>query len=209
MTMRDTLRYWLVGLLVLGVAVTASRSHEAAPPEKGAGIEKPGAGAASAESAADIRKDARQRYLTGNTQDTGIGKLFQKAADMGDPLAVMWVARLLKRGTAGLHQDNTRAAELAGTVIGDVQKMAEAGDPEAQFLLGMAFSEPLGMPKDDAKACTWLLAAARQGEAMAMNNLAHIKLVRIYEKWPPNAKGIPTRDAAQPQRSGVRSHADE
>jgi hypothetical protein len=163
--MKRLLGYWLIGSLLLAATIMGSRAQET--------TSAPGAVvAAKAESAADIRKEAKQRYQTGTKQDPETGKLFRKAADMGDPLATMWVARFHNRAIAGIPQDNTRAAELAKTVIAEVKRLAEAGDPEAQFLLGSAFSEALALPKNEQEGFKWLLAAAKQGDMIAMNNVA-------------------------------------
>lgn len=49
--------------------------------------------------------------------------------------------------------------------------LAEAGDTEAQFDLGTAYSEGKAMPRNDAKAREWLEKSAAQNNAAAQFNL--------------------------------------
>jgi hypothetical protein len=97
--------------------------------------------ATAAVSTNDFRKEARQRYLAGKARQAETGQLFQKAADRGDALATMWVARLRWRGLAGFSQDRRQADASAREVIARVRQLAEGGDPDAEFLLGDAFME--------------------------------------------------------------------
>lgn len=50
-------------------------------------------------------------------------------------------------------------------------RAAERGDAEAQFLLGMAYSEGRGVPQDGEAAVRWYARAAEQGHPRAQNNL--------------------------------------
>jgi len=58
----------------------------------------------------------------------------------------------------------TPEAEFAET-----KKKAEAGDADAQFLLGLLYYVGDGVTKDDAKAADWFRKAAAQGHAGAQN----------------------------------------
>lgn len=50
----------------------------------------------------------------------------------------------------------------------DVKKAAEAGDPAAQFRLGIAYRDSdVGIPQSDTDACRWFLRAANAGYAPA------------------------------------------
>jgi len=62
------------------------------------------------------------------------------------------------------HGDFARARELW-------QPRAEAGDADAQYLLGLAFDEGRGGTEDDVEAARWYALAAEQGHAAAQNNL--------------------------------------
>jgi len=42
---------------------------------------------------------------------------------------------------------------------------------DAQYLLGLCYTEGKGVPKDDAEAVKWYRMAAEQGHAQAQNNL--------------------------------------
>lgn len=163
----------IVALMVLGLF--APKVHcEEAPSASGA---VPGGQAAAggvSQTAAGLRDEARQRYTTGRTDDPETGKIFQRAADMGDPLAVMWLARLTRSGKAGILKNPARAVTLAESSLPDVRRLAEAGDAAAQYLLGMAFYEALGEVKDNEKAFAWLLAAAKQGDVLAMGNVSSL-----------------------------------
>ena len=50
-------------------------------------------------------------------------------------------------------------------------KASEAGDPEAQYKLGAAYSFGNGLPKNDATAVVWLTRAANQGQSEAQFEL--------------------------------------
>lgn len=49
--------------------------------------------------------------------------------------------------------------------------LAEAGEREAQYRLGVMFAEGKGVAPNDAEAALWFERAAEQGEAMAQYNL--------------------------------------
>ena len=51
---------------------------------------------------------------------------------------------------------------------------AEAGDAEAQFLLGFSYDIGRGVPQDDAEAVRWYRLAADQGHAGAQYELGNM-----------------------------------
>jgi hypothetical protein len=51
---------------------------------------------------------------------------------------------------------------------------AEAGDPIAQFNLGLMYDLGDGVPQDDAEAARWYRRAAEQGVVEAQNNVGHM-----------------------------------
>ena len=52
------------------------------------------------------------------------------------------------------------------------QKAASAGNPVAQFYMGLCLDEGLGIPRDLTGATSWFKKSAEGGNASAMNNLA-------------------------------------
>ena len=62
------------------------------------------------------------------------------------------------------EKDYVRAVELW-------RPLAQAGDREAQYRLGVMYAEGKGIGANDAEAALWFERAAEQGEAMAQYNL--------------------------------------
>ncbi len=60
---------------------------------------------------------------------------------------------------------------------GDLELLAQKGDPEAQFALGEKYRNGAkGIPKDHAKAFLWIRKAAEQGYALAQATLGYLYL---------------------------------
>jgi len=57
------------------------------------------------------------------------------------------------------------------TAYAAYSKLAKAGQPDAQFTLGLMYFEGTGPDKDFAEAVRWYRRAANQGQVMAQNNL--------------------------------------
>ncbi len=79
---------------------------------------------------------------------------------------------LLSAGQAPAAQDTSyaKAYELYNIgkyaeVLRIIRPMAEAGNPDAQVLLGKCYENGLGVPQDGAQAVTWFRKAADQGYA--------------------------------------------
>jgi len=53
----------------------------------------------------------------------------------------------------------------------DLQKLAEQGDPEAQWQMGVRYHDGTGVPQDDSMAMQWFLRAAEQGQVDAQAHL--------------------------------------
>ncbi len=51
-------------------------------------------------------------------------------------------------------------------------KSAEGGHASSQFILGLAYADGLGVPKNTEKSIHWILKAAEQGLAEAEYELA-------------------------------------
>jgi uncharacterized protein len=56
------------------------------------------------------------------------------------------------------------------------QPLAEQGDSEAQFYLGITYSDGRGVTRDDREAATWFRRAAEQGLVQAQFNLGDMYL---------------------------------
>ena len=59
----------------------------------------------------------------------------------------------------------------AAQALADLRASAEAGDAEAQFILGGMYATGVGVPQDAAEAVAWYRRAAEQGDARAQSNL--------------------------------------
>ena len=62
----------------------------------------------------------------------------------------------------------------AAQALADLRASAEAGDAEAQFILGGMYVTGVGVPQDAAEAVAWYRRAAEQGSARAQYNLGVI-----------------------------------
>ena len=60
---------------------------------------------------------------------------------------------------------------MAGCGETDIKSKAEAGEPNAQFNLGVMYLEGKGVPQNYAEAANWFKKAGEQGEATAQFNL--------------------------------------
>ncbi len=81
------------------------------------------------------------------------------------------------------HSTSTHSsAQEIATHIKEYMSKAEAGDPDAQFILGMAYTQGLGVPADAAKAGEWMQKAAEgyRKPIYAKNGDALYKLGSIY-----------------------------
>ena len=58
------------------------------------------------------------------------------------------------------------------TAIAEWRPLAEAGDAEAQYKLGMMYRRGLGVAPDFRESAKWLLMAARHGHGLAQARLA-------------------------------------
>jgi hypothetical protein len=74
---------------------------------------------------------------------------------------------------------------LSPQTLADWEKQADAGDPVAQNVVGMAYKYGEVIPQNPALSLHWFLKAARQGDADAQFNLGRIygkATGRVYEK---------------------------
>jgi hypothetical protein len=71
-----------------------------------------------------------------------------------------------------------KSAEAASPVarrqvksLGDLQRLADHGDADSQWKLGVRYHDGEGVPRDDARAMQWFLRAAEQGHVIAQATL--------------------------------------
>ncbi len=111
---------------------------------------------------------------TGGTVDDARARLLVEAAARdGDVLGRMWLARAYSRGRMGLPRDEARAKAMAAIVVEAVRRQADRGSAEAQFLVGTAFDEGLGVAEDPVAALEWFRRAAAQDHTLAQHNLGN------------------------------------
>ncbi|HEY8034609.1 MAG TPA: SEL1-like repeat protein [Methylobacter sp.] len=75
--------------------------------------------------------------------------------------------------------DNSNQAKAVAPVmvtvtedkIAQLQREAQAGDPDAQYNLAYMYENGIGVPKNEAKALELYQQAADQGHSEAQNNL--------------------------------------
>lgn len=110
----------------------------------------------------------------GNVDDDRARALLRRAAASNDTLAIMWIARVHSTGRMGFRQDRNLAQQTAITVIEEVERLADAGDAEASFLMGTAYAEGLGKSQDPVAAARWYERAAEMGNMLGQHNLGNI-----------------------------------
>lgn len=93
-------------------------------------------------------------------------------------MASNWVQRILFVFTAAcMVASSVMAAgpppadNNADTVLARVRPLAEQGNPNAQYNMGVIYDRGYGVERDYAKARKWYLKAAAQGNAKAAHNL--------------------------------------
>ncbi len=79
-----------------------------------------------------------------------------------------------------------------GTAMPELRGLAEAGDAEAQYALGTAYSDGLALARDYRRAAAWFEKAALQGHARAQFSLGFL----YYYGAGPGAGGAETAVAA-------------
>jgi len=120
----------------------------------------------------DACQVAVRHYTIEDIPNGEIVRLFEQLAQKGDIRGKMWLARFYDKGRCSMPKRPELAQKMAAEVIAGIARLAERADPEAQFLLGAAYQEGLGVPQDFKQAREWLSQSANAGRPMAMNNLA-------------------------------------
>lgn len=110
----------------------------------------------------------------GKVDDKRARQLLESALETGDPLAVMWQARVYSTGRMTFAADKAKAISIAESVIADIESMANEGNTEAMFLMGTAFAEGLAKPVDPEAAVVWYRKAAQNGNTLAIHNMGNV-----------------------------------
>ena len=88
----------------------------------------------------------------------------RKAADQGLTEAELSYGSMLYFGDRGVAKNEAEAADY-------LKRAAEAGDPNAQNMLGTMLEQGMGIPRDKAAAEQWFRKAALQGQVKAQSSL--------------------------------------
>ena len=85
-----------------------------------------------------------------------------------------------------------------GTAIKEFRPLAEKGHTEAQFYLGIMYSQGLGVPKDNVQAYMWHTLAADQSDGLAEKFKDHLEksmtlhqlaeAQRLAREWTPKGE---------------------
>jgi TPR repeat protein len=99
-------------------------------------------------------------------------------------LAAVFVALLGSVSWSADFQKGVAAAKSGdyATALREWKPLAEQGDANAQFVLGVMYEKGQGVPQDYKAAVKWYSLAAEQGDVMTQK-----KLARMYEK----GEGVP------------------
>ena len=176
---RDVPRWdFLRGRTVLALALSGAVASSCAP------------ASAQSRTAADPRLlEAIDWYtgVAGRVDDARARDLLlEVAADLSDPIARMWIARVHSRGRMGFEVDEAKAREIAGGIIREIRGLAADGDVEAIFLMGTAYDEGLGVHVDAAEAARWYRRAAERDHVLGVHNLGNVYLA---------GRGLPQSDS--------------
>jgi len=85
-------------------------------------------------------------------------------AEKGDARAQSTLGLVYYRGGRGVPRNDSEALKW-------FRLAASQGDADAEFNLGVMYTDGQGVPQDDAEAATWYRRAADKGNARAQYNL--------------------------------------
>ncbi|MBC8096640.1 MAG: sel1 repeat family protein, partial [Akkermansiaceae bacterium] len=131
---------------------------------------------------------AVRHYELKDIPDSEVVQIFERLKQQGDVRATMWLARFYHKGRCSLPQRPDLADKMAREVIGNVLNLAEKGDADAQFLVGAAYFEALGVDRNLETAAQWLSKAADAGQVTAFNHFG-VMLAMGYGTAPDGQKG--------------------
>jgi TPR repeat protein len=88
--------------------------------------------------------------------------------------AVFLIVTCTTGAAAGPYEDATSALQRENYALAArlFRPLAEQGNVDAQFNLGLLYGVGQGVPQDYQEAVKWYLKAAEQGQVLAQNNLA-------------------------------------
>ena len=120
-------------ILASAMAITPVAATAQIPPRLPAGVE-------TTASADLLRAIDLYTGVAGRVDDDEARLLLEgAAADGGDVLAGMWIARVHSRGRMTFPRDEARARALGAELLPAIRDLAAAGDVEAAFLMGTAY----------------------------------------------------------------------
>jgi TPR repeat protein len=110
----------------------------------------------------------------GMVDDRRARQLLESAVETGEPLAMMWLARVYSTGRMTFPADKPKAVTIAESVIAEIETLAHNANTEAMFLMGTAFAEGLAKPIDHSLAVFWYRQAADKGNTLAIHNMGNV-----------------------------------
>ncbi len=110
----------------------------------------------------------------GRIDNTLAKELLLEAAEDGDPISRMWIARVYSRGRMNFERDEAQARTIARDVIDRIESLAEQRIAEAVFLMGTAYDEGLGKTANIETAVQWYRRAADLAHGLARHNLGNV-----------------------------------
>ena len=108
---------------------------------------------------------------SGRVDEVTAKGLVLRASEANAPLARMWRAWFTYWGRCGFESDLGRAEKLAKSSIDRVRELAEQGNADAAFLIGVALDLGLGTETDPPIALQWINKAVQSGHMNAMTYL--------------------------------------
>lgn len=109
----------------------------------------------------------------GRVDDERARTLLLEAVTANDAVSQMWLARCHSRGRMGVERNSAKANAIAGRVVAEIARLAEADVAEAAFLMGTSYDEGLGVAIDGSIAAAWFHRAAGLGHLLAQHNLGN------------------------------------
>ncbi|MCX8511581.1 MAG: tetratricopeptide repeat protein, partial [Chthoniobacteraceae bacterium] len=132
--------------------------------------------------ASSAEGDSRGQSLLGIQFYNGVNRpvsyeqslaLAKKSAASNDPLGAWLLARHNFLGL-GISCNTPEASALMKTAFSRLSLAAQAGDPVAEYALGISFLEGMGTPASGENACDWLRKSASHGFSSAKVILAKL-----------------------------------
>lgn len=122
--------------------------------------------------AAEQNHPHAQKYVAlGYTQGLGLPKDPVKAKYWEDRAKAHDAANSAVVFRSAYEQPGKAPPKTDDEIFAHFQKQAEAGNPRAQFYIGVAYTSGMGVPKDKVKGRDWMLKAADLGVNSAQGNV--------------------------------------